>query len=129
MKHHNLYRLAMIGYIVGGVFAALAFLMVFIAITFTGSPFEGLAWLFGVTGTTLLVGGGVAHIYAVENHKELKPLPKDVRNQIEKAALERRADLELERSLKDSEERTKIIQAKPVEPELPDRWRPPDNWR
>lgn len=114
MKHHNLYRLTLIGYLVGGVFTFLAFLMVFIAITITGSPFEGLAWLFGTTGVLLLVGGGIAHVIAITDHEELKPLPKEIRDKIDQKARNRRADLELETALETAEDRARAIEGRPV---------------
>lgn len=114
MKHHNLYRLALIGYIGGGFLMATGFLMAVLGILTGWDAPEGLAWLFLPTGIFAAAGGGVAHLYAIEKHEELKPLPKTVRDKIEQEARNRRADLLLEQSLEQAEERTRAIEARPV---------------
>lgn len=115
MKHHNLYRLALLGYWLGGAFLIFAFLSLFIAIVFDGSPWPGLALLFGITGVALVGSAAGFHAYALDHHSELKPLPRDVRRKVELEARTRRADLELERTIEDAEERTRIIQGKAIE--------------
>jgi flagellar motor component MotA len=123
VKHHNLYRLALIGYIGGGFLVVLGFLLAVLAILTGWDAPEGLAYLFIPTGIVVLIGGGSAHLYAIEKHKELKPLAKPVRDEIDKKARERRADLLLEQALEQEEERTRAIEGRPLErPKRDDPW-------
>ncbi len=123
MKHHNLYRLALIGYIGGGFLVVLGFLLAVLAILTGWDAPEGLAYLFIPTGIVILAGGGVAHVAAIEKHKELKPLPKEVRDDIDRKVRERRADLLLEQSIEQEEERTRAIEGRPLErPKRDDPW-------
>lgn len=115
MKHHNLYRLALLGYWLGGAFVIIAFFSLFIAIVFDGSPWTGLALLFGISGAGMVGSAAGFHIYAVDQHQELKPLPREVRRTLESEARTRRADLELRRTIEDAEERTRIIQGRAIE--------------
>jgi pilus assembly protein TadC len=123
MKHHNLYRLALIGYIGGGFLFVLGFLSVILAVLTGWDAPEGLAWLFMPTGLVSMAGGGIAHLYAIEKHKELKPLPKQVRDDIDRKARERRADLLLEQSIEQEEERARAIEGRPIEKDDDDWYR------
>lgn len=112
MKHHNLYRLTLAAYGLAALLVPLSFLMTFVAIVVTGHPFKGLAVLFGVTGVVVLVAGTVFHFRALEDHEELKPLPKNVRDRLDAEARNRRADLLLERAVEEVEERTRAIEGR-----------------
>lgn len=127
MKHQNIYRLVLTGYVGGGLFLLIGFLCAVLGVATGSDMAEGFAWLLAIPGVVAVGVGGFFHFVAVDSHQDLKPLPKDVRRKIESAAIERRADLELERSTKDAEERMAVIEGRALERPEP-RPRRSDPW-
>ena len=77
-----------------------------------------------------VAGAGHRTHAAIEKHKELKPLPKMVRLRLESEARTRRADLELENSLKEAEDQKRAIEGRVERASRPEAaWKPPDQWR
>lgn len=115
MKHHNLYRLCLIGYGVGGLFLSIMFASAMVGILTGSNAAEGFAWFYGILGTLATAGGATAHVFAYDKGGDLKPLPKEQRASIERQARERRADRELALTIEMDERRTRAIEGKTVE--------------